>query len=118
MTRTAIGGGGSGNSKPLAFQHAIRLEGLGSPRYFAALIRFVALKMTGQATDVSLFMRRDGVPGDKSRVMALAAGFILIGLYPGLPDYFALGIQELEGRMYGVGARHRRAERYSPEDQN
>ena len=74
--------------------------------------------MTGQATNVSLFMRRDGVPGDKSRVMALAAGFILVGLYPGLPDYFALGIQELEGRMYGVGRRHGRAERHSPEDQN
>ena len=74
--------------------------------------------MTGKATDISLFMRRDGVPGYKSRVMALAAGFILVGLYPGLTDYFALGIQELEGRMYGVGRRHGRAERHSPEDQN
>jgi hypothetical protein len=118
VTRTAIGGGGSGNSEPLAFQHPIRLEGLGSPRYFAALIRFVALKMTGQATNVSLFMGRDGVPGDKSRVMALAAGFILIGLYPGLPDDFALGIQKLEGRMHGIGRRRGQAEARGPEDQN
>jgi hypothetical protein len=118
VTRTAIGGGGSGNSEPLAFEHPIRLEGLGSPRYFAAFIRFVALKMTGQATNVSLFMRRDGVPGDKSRVMASATGFILIGLDPGLPDDFALGIQELEGRVHGVGRWHGRANGHSPEDQN
>jgi len=74
--------------------------------------------MTGKATDILLLMRREGVPGDKSRVVALAAGFLLVRLHPGLPDDFALCIQQLEGRMHGVGWRRGRAEGHNPEDQN
>ena len=102
MAGAAIGRGRFGDPQPLAFQHAIRLEGLGSKGYFAAS-SLVALKMTGKATDVFLLMGRQAMPGNESRVMALAAGLLLVRLHSRLPDNLSLGIQQLKSRMQGLG---------------
>jgi len=90
---TAISRSRFGYPQPLAFQHAIGLEGLGSEINFATFNGFVTFEVTGKATDVFLLMGLNGMTGNESRIMALAAGLLLVRLYSGLPNNFALRIQ-------------------------
>ena len=118
MAGTTICRRGFGYPEPLAFQHAIRFEGFGGEGNFAALKGFITFKVTGKATDVFLLMGRDGMTGNESRVMALAAGLLLVRFNPGLTNNLAVCVQQLKSRMQRIRRRHGRTNGGGPENHN